>query len=118
MAIYDELIHIDPTTHEITPGLAASVTGNADATVWTIKLRPNLEFSDGTPLDAAAVKANWDRLADPATASPARTVVTGMTSYVVVDPRRSRSRSRKGSVRSTIYLVAVVVRPASTGRWV
>ena len=38
-------------------------TGDAltstDALVWTLKLRPNIKFSDGTPYDAAAVKFNW-----------------------------------------------------------
>ena len=42
------------------PRLAESVTPNADGTVWTIKLRPSVTFHDGTPMDAAAVKANID----------------------------------------------------------
>jgi peptide/nickel transport system substrate-binding protein len=66
-AIYDELITINPFTQKIIPHLAESVTSNANLTVWTIKLRPNLTFTDGTPFNAAAIKANWDRLALPAT---------------------------------------------------
>ncbi|HCK79232.1 MAG TPA: hypothetical protein DHW34_04370, partial [Actinobacteria bacterium] len=34
------------------PGLATSAQPNADATVWTIQLRPGLSFSDGSPLTA------------------------------------------------------------------
>jgi ABC-type transport system substrate-binding protein len=104
MGVYDELIHIDPVTHDITPGLASSVTGNADATVWTIKLRPNLKFSDGTPLDAAAIKVNWDRYADPTVGAPIRGIVTTFTSYVVVDPTTLKVTLPTGVGSFPIYL--------------
>jgi peptide/nickel transport system substrate-binding protein len=42
------------------PYLAKSVTPNSDSTQWTIGLRPGVQFQDGTPLDAAAVKLNLD----------------------------------------------------------
>ncbi len=42
------------------PYLAKSVTPNADFTVWTIALRPGIQFQDGEPFDAAAVKMNMD----------------------------------------------------------
>jgi peptide/nickel transport system substrate-binding protein len=59
MAVYDALWSINPTTQEIVPRQATSVTANADSTVWTIKLRPDLKFTDGTTLDANAVVSNW-----------------------------------------------------------
>ncbi|MGE3326446.1 MAG: ABC transporter substrate-binding protein [Acidimicrobiia bacterium] len=40
------------------PYLAESITPNADYTAWTIKVRPNITFHDGTPLNADAVLAN------------------------------------------------------------
>ncbi len=40
--------------------LAASGTPSADLKEWTIKLRPNITFSDGAVFDAAAVKLNLD----------------------------------------------------------
>jgi peptide/nickel transport system substrate-binding protein len=43
------------------PYLAESVTPNADATEWTVTLRPGLMFQDGNPLDGAALKASMDR---------------------------------------------------------
>jgi peptide/nickel transport system substrate-binding protein len=43
------------------PYLAESVTPNADYTMWTIKVRPNVTFHDGTPLDGAAVVDNLTR---------------------------------------------------------
>ncbi|MGE0136189.1 MAG: ABC transporter substrate-binding protein [Ilumatobacteraceae bacterium] len=38
--------------------LVESFEPNEDYTVWTFKLRPNIKFTDGTPLDAAAVVQN------------------------------------------------------------
>jgi peptide/nickel transport system substrate-binding protein len=40
------------------PYLAQSVTPNADFTAWTITLRPNVLFHDGTPCNGAALLAN------------------------------------------------------------
>jgi peptide/nickel transport system substrate-binding protein len=43
-----------------------------DGLTLTVKLRKGISFSDGTPLDAEAVKFNWDRdLANPCTCKPA-----------------------------------------------
>jgi ABC-type transport system substrate-binding protein len=53
--------------------------------VWTIKLRRSIKFTDGTPLNSAAIVANWNRLADPATACNCLTTLTSFTSYVPVD---------------------------------
>ena len=84
-AAYDSLTGFDPKTGTVYARQAESVTGNDDSTEWTIKLRPGLKFSDGTPFDAAAIKANWDRLADPATAAPAQSTLKSFTGWEVVD---------------------------------
>jgi ABC-type transport system substrate-binding protein len=42
-------------------GLASSWKYNADGTAVSFTLRPNLKFSDGTPLDATAVKSSLER---------------------------------------------------------
>jgi ABC-type transport system substrate-binding protein len=41
------------------PYLAESVTPNADYTAWTITVRPNVVFHDGTPCDGAALLTNF-----------------------------------------------------------
>src|SRR5690606_8195009 len=64
IAIYDALVLQDPTTGELVYRVAESIE-SPDTKVWTIKLRPGVKFSDGTDFDAAAVKAYWDRTADP-----------------------------------------------------
>ncbi|MBO0730027.1 MAG: hypothetical protein J2P57_12265 [Acidimicrobiaceae bacterium] len=53
-AIFDPLTSLDINGHW-QPYLAQSVTPNADATQFTITVRPNIKFHDGTPLNAAAV---------------------------------------------------------------
>ncbi|MFC5745834.1 ABC transporter substrate-binding protein [Actinomadura rugatobispora] len=63
-AVYDNLFRVDYAAGTVIPRLAESITPDEAATVWTIKLRPGVTFSDGTPLDAGAVKFNWDRIKD------------------------------------------------------
>ncbi|WP_430331071.1 ABC transporter substrate-binding protein [Rhodococcus sp. ACT016] len=55
-AIYDLLMRYDTASKAYQPQLAQSLTPNADNTVWTLKLRDGAKFSDGTPVDAAAVQ--------------------------------------------------------------
>ncbi|RXZ72597.1 TIGR04028 family ABC transporter substrate-binding protein [Agromyces albus] len=50
----------DPESLEIEPWVATEWTVNADATEYTFELRDDVTFSDGTPLDAAAVAKNFD----------------------------------------------------------
>ena len=60
-AVYDVLMQWDSSTGEFSPKLADSLEANENSTVWTLKLRDNVKFSDGTPLDAAAVVASINR---------------------------------------------------------
>ena len=46
---------------KVHPYLAESITPNADATEWTIKVRSGISFTDGTPVNADAVIENFQR---------------------------------------------------------
>ena len=59
--IFQNLVRFKPGSFDITPQIAQSWTTSADGKTWTFTLAPNQKFSDGTPLDAAAVKFNFDR---------------------------------------------------------
>ena len=48
---------------EVHPFLGESIEPNEDFTVWTIKVREGISFTDGTPLDADAVIDNLNRTA-------------------------------------------------------
>jgi len=58
--VFDPLMAIS-ATGKVVPYLAESLTANADFTKWTITVRPNIRFHDGTPCDGAALLANIDR---------------------------------------------------------
>ena len=64
-AIHDTLLRVN-AQGRLAPGLAESWEQPDDKTI-VLKLRANLKFHDGTPLDAAAVKFNIDRIRDPKT---------------------------------------------------
>lgn len=55
---------LEGTATEAVPLLAESWDSSPDGLVWTVKLKPNLTFQDGTPCDAAAVKWSFDRFLD------------------------------------------------------
>jgi peptide/nickel transport system substrate-binding protein len=52
---------------KIVPWLATSWKVSKDQLTWTFKLKPNVKFSDGTPLDAAAIKTNFEYWLNPKT---------------------------------------------------
>lgn len=83
-AVYGALLYYNADTAEIEPGMAESFT-TEDGKTWTLKLRPGLTFTDGTPFDAAAVDFNWKRILDPALLSPSASAAKTID-WEVVDP--------------------------------
>lgn len=83
--VYGALVVANPDTFEVDPMMAESLT-TEDGTLWTLKLREGVTFSDGTPYDAEAVKYNWDRHADPEVASRSASVAALIAEMEVVDP--------------------------------
>jgi peptide/nickel transport system substrate-binding protein len=59
-AVCDKLFDIDEKLN-IVPQLALSYENSADGKEMTIKLRPNVKFHDGEPLDAEAAKYSIER---------------------------------------------------------
>lgn len=86
-SLVDTLTDQDPETGEIVPWLAESFSAGDDARDFSFVLRPGVSFSDGSPLDAAAVRTSFDKLVTlPATGAPA--YLRGYTGTTVADPRR------------------------------
>ncbi|RXZ50641.1 ABC transporter substrate-binding protein [Agromyces fucosus] len=76
---------------EIIPWLAESWTAADDGLSWEFTLRDDVAFTDGTPLDAEAVKANVEHLKDPATQSSTGYLALGKVDRVeVVDEQVAR----------------------------
>jgi len=59
--IYETLTFYNPLTRKASPRLALSWQASRDGRTWTFRLRPNVRFHTGRPLDAAAVKAAIER---------------------------------------------------------
>lgn len=64
-AIFDTLTTLD-ASGKPQPELALSWEPSEDFKIWTFKLRAGVKFHDGTPFNAEAYKANFDRQKDPA----------------------------------------------------
>jgi len=62
---FEFLATLEPSGLDIAPGLAESWTPNADGSVWTFKLRPNVKWQkDGKPFTADDVVATMGRLVE------------------------------------------------------
>lgn len=85
--IADRLTYQNPETLEIEPWVATDWEVNEDATRYEFTLRDDVTFSDGTPLDAAAVAANFDLfgLGDADRALPVSEAVNNYEASEVID---------------------------------
>lgn len=78
---YDGLVRL--VGEELEPALAQDMPqSDADATQWTVTLRPDVTFSDGSTLDADDVVATYERIIDPASASPWASELVGLSQVV------------------------------------
>jgi len=68
------------------PWLATAWTISQDGREYTLTLRKGVTFSDGTPFDAAAVKANLDWVKDPANTANAASFLVYYDHTDVIDP--------------------------------
>jgi len=86
-AIYEPMMIYNKSTGELVPWLATEVSWNADNTVLTFKLRPNVKWSDGQPFSAKDVTYTFDLLqANAALQGAASTVLTEfIAGYKAVD---------------------------------
>jgi oligopeptide transport system substrate-binding protein len=64
MMVFTGLVQLNDKL-QVVDQLAASHSEGADGKTWTFKLRPNLKFSDGTPLNSSDVAYSIDRALEP-----------------------------------------------------
>ncbi|MFE1595941.1 ABC transporter substrate-binding protein [Nocardia sp. NPDC058705] len=87
--VYDGLLRL--TGGAGVPGFAPALatalpTPDAEATVWTAPLRPDVRFSDGSAFDAADVVATYRAILDPASASEVRSSFSMIDRVEAPDP--------------------------------
>ncbi len=84
--IYDTLFYIGDDG--LPKGLIAeSWSVSDDSKTLTVVLREGRLFHDGTPVDAAAVEFTFNRMLDPATASPAKDQAGPLVAVTAVDDK-------------------------------
>jgi peptide/nickel transport system substrate-binding protein len=93
---YDNLFYLG-TDGALQPGLAASWEVAANGLSISARLRAGVVFHDGTPLDAAAVKASLERVIDPALKSPYARNLADLDGVDAVDPATVRIRLKQPS---------------------
>ena len=108
--VYDPLA-VYGKDNQVHPYLAQSIDHNADYTAWTIKLRPNITFSNGDPLTSDAVVADLQALQKAALTGPA---LTNIASVTKVDDLTAQVNCKTPWVPFPVYLtgqVGVVFNP-------
>ena len=84
-AVYESLVTNDPQGNYV-PQIASSWTVSSDGLTVTFKIRSGLKFHSGATLDAAAIKAVYDGIADPKNGSPLGSVWVPVASTDAPDP--------------------------------
>ncbi len=104
--IYEGLVALKPGTTNVVPSLATSWKASAGGKSWTFSLRKGVKFSDGTPFNASAVCANFNRwynftgsFQNPSATYYWQTVFGGFKTY---DPK---SGAPKGSLFKSCKVV-------------
>jgi ABC-type transport system substrate-binding protein len=82
--VYETLFDLTPEG-EIVPHLATGAELSSDGLTWTVTLRDDVVFHDGTPMTADIVKGSMDRFLDPANAFTFRFLISRVTSIEVLD---------------------------------
>jgi len=80
--IFETLFSLTPEGN-VVPHLATGYTINDDGTVVSITLRDDVFFHDGTKFNAEAVKANIERIKDPALANAFATLMGAVNGVTV-----------------------------------
>jgi peptide/nickel transport system substrate-binding protein len=107
-AVYDTLTVPDKDGKYV-PYLAQSVDHSPDYMSWTIKLRPNISFQNGEPLNADAVKLNLDAYSGKSSVVSAPLfgfVFSNVDSTQVVDPMTVQVNMKSPWVEFDQYLWA------------
>ena len=102
------------TSLELRPALAESWRLENGGRRVVFRLRPDLAFSDGSPLRAADVVRSWLRIIDPATPSPLATLmldVEGAFAYITGQAGVDGVRLRADD--ATNEVIVDLVRPAA-----
>jgi ABC-type transport system substrate-binding protein len=80
-----ETLFVMSVDGDLEPLLAESIEPGDDPQTFIVKLRQGISFTDGTPFNADAVKANLDWVLNTENAAPFRFLISRIEEVVVVD---------------------------------
>ena len=123
--IFEGLVNLKPGTTTVIPALATSWKGTNGGKSWTFTLRKNVKFTDGTPFNAAAACANFNRwynftgsFQNPSATYYWQTVFGGFKKYDPKSgaPKGSLFKSCKANGSSSITINLTARRRRSSAR--
>ena len=105
---------------KIQPLLATDYTVSEDGKVYTFTLRQGVKFQDGTDFDAAAVKANLDRVLDKANGLARYNQFSRIDRVEVVDPHTVRiilQEPFSAFINALAHPSAMMISPTALAKW-
>ncbi len=110
--IHDTLFFQTPEA-KLEPRLATEFKASEDGLTYTIKLRPGVKFSDGTPLTAQIMKETIERTLDPQKRVPLRYYVSMIESASVIDDLTFQVKLKYAFAPFPYNLAQVILAPTS-----
>lgn len=113
--MYNNLVRFT-SDMELIPDLADSWEISEDQLTWTFKLKEGVEFHDGTPFNAEAVKVSFERVLNPDVGSPRRSVLVIIDKVEVVDEYRvsiTTSTPAGSLLQQLAHPVAAIISPTA-----
>lgn len=105
-SVTENLLYLTPE-RRLQPWLAESWEVSPDGKSFTFRLRNDVKFQDGTPLNAEVVKWNFDRIVDPNfKAGGARTALAGYRNSDILDESTIRVNFQEPYAPFLTYVAA------------
>ena len=117
--MYNTLVRFNDKM-QIIPDLAEKWSVSNDGKSWTFTLRSDVKFHDGTDFNAEAVKISFDRVLDPKTGSPRRSVLSSIVEVIPVDTTTVIIKTDKpiGSMLQQLaHPVASIISPSALQKY-
>ena len=105
---------------KMVPVLATGYTVSKDGLVYTVKLRTGVQFQDGTPFNAQAVKVNFDRVTNPENKLKRYSLYKNIAKTEVVDPTTVRftlTEAFSPFINTLAHPSGVIISPAALEKY-
>ncbi len=105
---------------KMVPVLADSYTVSDGGLVYTVKLKSGIEFHDGTPFNAEAVKVNFDRVTNPDNKLKRYNLYKNIAKTEAVDPTTVRFTLKEPFspfVNTLAHPSGVIISPAALAKY-